>query len=167
MTPEEAAEAVGGYAIARYATGGLEYGRGFVVSYSNVPTVTIETASGERFSWRHDLCEKWEPTGAELTVARMDTYTQEQHREGIEAARERARVRRKERVIERCEVEAVMVGWFSDVDAEQEGESEYVWQPCLETGTGHIPSVGIWFKSKSECDDFIRTTILGHGMLDD
>ena len=97
MTPEEAAEAVGGYAIARYATGGLEHGRGFVVSYSNVPTVTIETASGERFSWRHDLCEKWEPTGAELTVARLDTYTQEQHRAGIEAARKRARERRAAR----------------------------------------------------------------------
>jgi hypothetical protein len=100
MTPDEAAEAVGGYAIARYAHGDMEHGRGFVVSYSNVPTITIETASGERFSWRHDLCEKWEPTPAELTVARLDTYTQEQHRAGIEAARRRSEQNRNRREME-------------------------------------------------------------------
>lgn len=49
-------------------------------------------------------------------------------------------------------------GWFADVDREQTGE--YVWQPCLETGQGHIPCFAVWFKTRAECEAYIRDTIL-------
>ena len=58
MTPDEARDLVGRYAVANYATGAGEHGRGRVLSYSIVPTFTIERADGSRFEWRYDLCEE-------------------------------------------------------------------------------------------------------------
>jgi len=55
-------------------------------------------------------------------------------------------------------------GWFSDIDKEQAGE--YLWQPCLETGQGHIPSFEIWFKTKSECDAWIAENVIGVGWFE-
>ncbi len=56
MTPDEAMRAVGSDAVARDTQGGV-HGEGRVISYSIVPTLTIERADGTRFSWRHDMCE--------------------------------------------------------------------------------------------------------------
>jgi hypothetical protein len=50
--------------------------------------------------------------------------------------------------------------WFADID-DEDGIPPYVWQPCLETETGHIPSIGIWFQSKEICEDWIRENLLG------
>lgn len=55
-------------------------------------------------------------------------------------------------------------GWFSDVDREQKGE--FVWQPCFETGEGHVPCFEIWFASKAECDEWIEMNVLGADWLD-
>lgn len=52
-------------------------------------------------------------------------------------------------------------GWFPDVDREQIGE--YVWQPCLETGEGHIPSFEVWFNTEAECKDWIAVNVIGIG----
>lgn len=54
-------------------------------------------------------------------------------------------------------------GWFSDVDNE-DGVGEYRWQPCLQLD-GWCPSMPAWFRSKEECDAFIRDEIIGKEML--
>lgn len=62
------------------------------------------------------------------------------------------------------------VGWFSDYDNDPDlsgGMAEYRWQPCLETGTGHIPSFDVHFKSKDECDTWIREYVIGAAWLDE
>ena len=66
MNEDEACAAVATQAevVARY-TNGMEHGRGRVISYSLVPTVTIERPDGSRFSWRHDMA-----TRADAEVAR-------------------------------------------------------------------------------------------------
>jgi hypothetical protein len=49
-------------------------------------------------------------------------------------------------------------GWFADVsNAEQ---MPGMWQPCLETGTGHIPCFDVWFNSREECEAYIRDELL-------
>ena len=48
-------------------------------------------------------------------------------------------------------------GWFSDID-----EANGKWQPCLQLG-GFCPSMPIWFRTKGECDEFIRDDIIGKG----
>lgn len=58
MTPDEARKAVGDHAeVVAYYSGGAEVGRGRVVAYSIVPTVTIVRDDGSRFDWRHDMVE--------------------------------------------------------------------------------------------------------------
>lgn len=52
-------------------------------------------------------------------------------------------------------------GWFADWD--DEATSEYGWQPCLETGQGHIPCFSVWFKTKAECEAFITESVIGVG----
>lgn len=52
-------------------------------------------------------------------------------------------------------------GWFADLDATQGGD--YQWQPCLETGKGHIPCFEVWFKTKAECEDWIAANVIGVG----
>lgn len=56
-------------------------------------------------------------------------------------------------------------GWFSDIDRDEPGE--YRWQPCLETGTGHIPHFEVWFRTEAECDEWIGANVLGVGTLAD
>ena len=51
------------------------------------------------------------------------------------------------------------VGWFADVDQEQ-CDTAQKWQPCLETGTGHIPCFEVWFDTKEACEAYIRDEIL-------
>jgi hypothetical protein len=53
--------------------------------------------------------------------------------------------------------------WFADVD-DEDGVPPYVWQPCLETGTGHIPCFDVWFDSKEKCEDWIREHVIGAGL---
>lgn len=52
-------------------------------------------------------------------------------------------------------------GWFADWDDEQEGD--YGWQPCLETGQGHIPCFQVWFKTKAKCEEWIAANVIGVG----
>lgn len=52
-------------------------------------------------------------------------------------------------------------GWFADVAQGDDDASVHgMWQPCLETGTGHVPCFGVWFRTQQECEDYIRTQIL-------
>jgi hypothetical protein len=60
VTEDEAKSLVGGRAVARTRQGD-EHGRGRVISYSIVPTFTIERDDGSRFSWRFDMCEPEAP----------------------------------------------------------------------------------------------------------
>jgi hypothetical protein len=53
----------------------------------------------------------------------------------------------------------VTAHWFADIDPEE--TSGYKWQPCLETGYGHVPSLPIWFGSKAKCEEWIRVHIIG------
>lgn len=93
MNREQAMRAVTDEAqvVARYGTG-MEMGRGRVIAYSIVPTLLIEAEDGTRFSWRHDMVEP--ATAAEQVVARLDSYSQAQHVDGINQARERSETRR-------------------------------------------------------------------------
>jgi hypothetical protein len=52
------------------------------------------------------------------------------------------------------------VHWFADWDDEN-AVSDYGWQPCLETGEGLVPSIGIWFESKERCEQWIRDYLIG------
>ena len=56
---------------------------------------------------------------------------------------------------------SAQTGWFADIDDEQDGTD--VWQPCLETGTGHIPSFEVWFPSKQACEQWIAKNVIGVG----
>jgi hypothetical protein len=58
MDTEQACAAVndGAEVVARYATGDVA-GEGRVISYSIIPTLTIERRDGTRFCWRHDMVE--------------------------------------------------------------------------------------------------------------
>lgn len=51
-------------------------------------------------------------------------------------------------------------GWFADWDAEASG-----WQPCLETGEGHVPCFEMWFPTEEACRSWIQETVIGAGML--
>lgn len=56
-------------------------------------------------------------------------------------------------------------GWFADVRQDPEDGPADMWQPCLETGIGHIPCFDIWFATRQECEKWIAETVLGVGML--
>lgn len=58
---------------------------------------------------------------------------------------------------------APQMGWLSDIDREASGP--YIWQPCFETGAGHIPSLPLWFTSKEECDAWIAEHLIGADWL--
>lgn len=55
-------------------------------------------------------------------------------------------------------------GWFADTAPFSDSDG---WQPCLETGAGHVPCFDIWFKTEQECMNWIREYALDAGMLDD
>lgn len=50
-------------------------------------------------------------------------------------------------------------GWFSDID--EDATNEYKWQPCLNAKEGTVPSLPVWFRSKKECDDWIKEQVIG------
>lgn len=56
-------------------------------------------------------------------------------------------------------------GWFSDPCDEEDAVAGYRWQPYLETGTGFIPPIQVWFATKEACDEFIATEVIGVGWL--
>lgn len=56
-------------------------------------------------------------------------------------------------------------GWFSDID--RDARVGFQWQPCLETGGGHVPSFQVWFATKKECDRWIATYVIGAGWCPD
>ena len=56
-------------------------------------------------------------------------------------------------------------GWFAEID--DEAATEYKWRPVLQAD-GWLGELGdIWFRTEQECLDWIKTEILGHGMLVD
>lgn len=49
--------------------------------------------------------------------------------------------------------------WFADTD--EDGPPQGRWRPYLQTDSSMcIPLEGIWFASKEQCEDFIRTDVL-------
>lgn len=54
-------------------------------------------------------------------------------------------------------------GWFADWD--RDATTAYGWQPCLETGEGHIPCFEVWFDSKAACEQWIEKYVIGVGWL--
>lgn len=54
-------------------------------------------------------------------------------------------------------------GWFADIDAD--APASHQWQPCFETGEGHIPCFQIWFETRDQCERWIQENLLGVGML--
>lgn len=56
------------------------------------------------------------------------------------------------------------VGWFSDI--EDRPNHQYPWQPCLQAELGLCLSLDIWFPTQEACDNFIKESILGKGMID-
>lgn len=49
--------------------------------------------------------------------------------------------------------------WLADID--READPPYIWQPCLETGTGIVLCFEIWFETKQECEEWIRQHVIG------
>lgn len=56
-------------------------------------------------------------------------------------------------------------GWFADVRQEPEDGPAGMWQPCLETGIGHVPCLDTWFTTRQACEEWIAANVLGVGML--
>lgn len=54
-------------------------------------------------------------------------------------------------------------GWFADLDEERGEVAGYAWRPFLQC-PGHVVPADIWFASEEDCQEFIRTDILGRGM---
>ena len=54
-------------------------------------------------------------------------------------------------------------GWLADVDSDVDGP--YAWQPCLDTGNGLVTAMQVLFRTKEECEEFIRDSILGASVL--
>lgn len=52
-----------------------------------------------------------------------------------------------------------MTGWFADIGREGDAMPG-MWQPCLDLDTGHIPCFDVWFKTKAECEAYIRDEII-------
>lgn len=53
--------------------------------------------------------------------------------------------------------------WFSDIAMrDQTHPDDYPWQPCLQLD-GMCLSLGIWFASKDECDQFILSDVVRVG----
>lgn len=57
-------------------------------------------------------------------------------------------------------------GWFADPSDEDDRVEGAPWQPFLQTSGCCFP-LPVWFETKDACDDFIRSSILGRGHLDD
>ena len=57
-------------------------------------------------------------------------------------------------------------GWFADLADEDARDPRFPWQPFLQTGACCLP-LPVWFATKAECQDFIRVSIAGRGILDD
>lgn len=56
-------------------------------------------------------------------------------------------------------------GWFADID-EDKATPGFEWQPFLQTGSSCLP-IEVWFSSKQNCLDWIKTHVLGQGLYDD
>lgn len=52
-------------------------------------------------------------------------------------------------------------GWFADWD--EDAITVGGWQPCLETGQGHIPCFQVWFATKVECEQWIADNAIKVG----
>lgn len=57
----------------------------------------------------------------------------------------------------------VQLGWFASID--EESDPRWPWQPCLQLPSS-IGAMQIWFATEEECLDFIRTYILGKGIIE-
>jgi len=57
-------------------------------------------------------------------------------------------------------------GWFADI-SDEAPTSDYPWQPFLETGTGFIPGIAVWFRTQAACEDWIRRMVLGVGIIEE
>lgn len=55
-------------------------------------------------------------------------------------------------------------GWFADVD--KDAGTRFIWQPCLQL-EGGVSELPIWFESEADCLEFIKTDVIGLGMLND
>jgi hypothetical protein len=51
-------------------------------------------------------------------------------------------------------------GWFADWDEEAAG-----FRPVLQTKKGTVGSLDIWFTEEDQCNEFIRTEVIGEGLL--
>jgi hypothetical protein len=55
-------------------------------------------------------------------------------------------------------------GWFADL-SDNKTLPSYPWQPFLQLVSGCYP-LPLWFSTEADCEDFIRTDILGQTMLE-
>lgn len=56
------------------------------------------------------------------------------------------------------------LGWFAEPDPETPA---YPWRPVLQLEGTCAPDFDIWFKTKDECETWIRENVLGAGMLEE
>lgn len=59
-------------------------------------------------------------------------------------------------------------GWFADPGDEDEDDydAQHPWRPYLQAAGLCVP-LRMWFATKAECEEFIRTEVLGAEMLPD
>jgi hypothetical protein len=58
-------------------------------------------------------------------------------------------------------------GWFADLADEDERDERWPWQVFLQLETECHAMAGVWFATKEQCENFIRTKVVGQGLLPD
>lgn len=51
-------------------------------------------------------------------------------------------------------------GWWAEEDCEE----DQGWRPVLQLD-GYVATFDIWFRTEQDCEDWIRTSVIGAGML--
>lgn len=58
-------------------------------------------------------------------------------------------------------------GWFADLADEEQRDERWPWAAFLQMESECHRLDGTWFATKEQCEDFIRSEILGRGLLQD
>lgn len=57
-------------------------------------------------------------------------------------------------------------GWFADLDEDEPPDSPARWRPYLQIAGCCLP-LRAWFATEDDCLDFIRSSVVGQGLLDE
>lgn len=56
-------------------------------------------------------------------------------------------------------------GWFAHVDEDRDPGDRFLWQPNVQV-SGAIFPLPVWFDTEADCEEFIRSHLVGQGWMD-